>query len=162
MRGVKLDDRDLKILAILQRDGRISKTALADLVHLSPTPCWERLRRLEESGIIQGYEAQVSVTAFGPVATVFVQAELEAHRAEDFERFETAIEAIPEIVEAWAIGGGMDYVLKVVTRDVESYQALIERILEAEIGVKRYYTYLVTKPVKRAPCPPLGVLANGD
>ncbi len=162
MRGLKLDDRDLKILAILQQDGRISKTALADRVNLSPTPCWERLRRLEESGIIQGYEAQIEVTAFGPMATVFVQAELESHRAEDFERFEAALETIPEIVEAWAIGGGMDYILKVITRDVEAYQALIERILAAEIGLLRYYTYMVTKPVKRTPTPPIGVLASSE
>jgi DNA-binding Lrp family transcriptional regulator len=61
---IKLDDRDLKMLAILQREGRIAKAALAERVNLSPTPCWERLKRLEEAGIIEGYGARVSLKAF--------------------------------------------------------------------------------------------------
>jgi Lrp/AsnC family transcriptional regulator of ectoine degradation len=150
---LKLDARDIKILSILQREGRIPKAALAERVNLSATPCWERLRRLEDAGIIESYGAQVSLSAFGPVTVVFVQVEIESHRHEDFARFEEAIRKSPEIVECWAIGGGMDYMCKIVVRHLSDYQALIEGLLDRQIGIKRYYTYVVTSPVKNEPVP---------
>jgi Lrp/AsnC family transcriptional regulator of ectoine degradation len=149
----RLDARDVKILAILQREGRISKAALAERVNLSATPCWERLRRLEEAGIIESYGAQISVKVFGPVATVFVEIEIESHRSEDFARFEGAVARIPEIVECWAVGGGIDYLCKVVVRNLADYQALVERLLADNIGIRRYYSYVVTSAVKNEPIP---------
>lgn len=151
--GIKLDARDIKILSILQREGRIPKAALAERVNLSATPCWERLRRLEDAGIIESYEAKVSLKAFGPVTMVFVQVELESHRSEDFTRFESAIAALPEIVECWAVGGGIDYVCKLVVPHLEDYQSLMDSLLSREIGIKRYYSFVVTAPVKDAPLP---------
>jgi len=150
---LKLDDRDLKILSILQREGRIPKAALAERVNLTPTPCWERLKRLEDAGIIESYGARIALRALGPLTVVFVQIELESHQAEDFARFEAAIATIDRIVECWAIGGGMDYMLKVITRDLEAYQKLIEDLLAARIGVRRYYSYVVTSRVKDTPVP---------
>lgn len=150
---VKLDARDIKILSILQREGRIPKAALAERVNLSATPCWERLRRLEEAGIIESYGARISLKALGPVTVVFVQVELESHRSEDFARFEQAIATIPEIVECWGVGGGIDYFCKVIVRTLEDYQTLIESMLARQIGIKRYYTYAVTMPVKNEPIP---------
>jgi Lrp/AsnC family transcriptional regulator of ectoine degradation len=149
----RLDARDIKILSILQREGRISKTALAERVNLSSTPCWERLRRLEDAGIIESYGAQISLRAFGPVAIVFVEVSIENHRSEDFKRFEGAIAKVPEIVECWAVGGGIDYLCKVVVRNLADYQVLIERLLAEEIGIQRYFTYVVTAPVKNEPFP---------
>ena len=154
---VKLDDRDLKILAILQREGRITKAALAERIALSPTPCWERLQRLEAEGIIEGYGAQIALGSFGPLSVIFMQAELDSHKAEDFTTFESAIQTIPEVVECWAVGGGIDYLLKFAVRDVETYQTLVDSILDRKIGLRRYYTYVVTKPVKLAPFPPVPV-----
>jgi Lrp/AsnC family transcriptional regulator of ectoine degradation len=151
--SIKLDARDIKILGILQREGRISKAALAERVNLSATPCWERLRRLEDAGIIQSYGAQISLTAFGPLTVVFVQVEIENHRHEDFVRFESAVRKIPEIVECWAIGGGMDYMCRIVVRHLSDYQELIEQLLARQIGIKRYYTYVVTSPVQNEPIP---------
>jgi Lrp/AsnC family transcriptional regulator of ectoine degradation len=151
--SIKLDARDIKILSILQREGRISKAALAERVNLSATPCWERLRRLEDAGIIQSYGAQIALGAFGPLTVVFVQVEIESHRHEDFVRFESAIRKIPEIVECWAIGGGMDYMCRIVVRHLNDYQELMEQLLAGQIGIKRYYTYVVTSPVKNEPIP---------
>jgi Lrp/AsnC family transcriptional regulator of ectoine degradation len=150
---LKLDARDIKILSILQVEGRIPKAALAERVNLSATPCWERLRRLEEAGIIESYGAHISLKALGPVTIVFVQIEIESHRSEDFTRFERAVARIPEIVECWAIGGGMDYFCKVMVRHLVDYQNLIERLLASEIGIKRYYSYVVTMPIKNEPIP---------
>ncbi|RDE08668.1 Lrp/AsnC family transcriptional regulator [Pelagibacterium lacus] len=156
---IKLDDRDLKILSILQREGRIPKATLAERVNLTPTPCWERLKRLEDAGIIESYGARISLRAFGPLTVVFVQIELESHQAEDFARFEAAIGEIDRIVECWAVGGGIDYLLKVITRDLEDYQRLIDGLLAARVGVRRYYSYVVTAPVKDTPWP-VAVIAD--
>jgi Lrp/AsnC family transcriptional regulator of ectoine degradation len=156
--GVPLDDRDLSILRILSREGRISKTELARRVNLSPSPCWERLRRLEASGLIRGYRAEIALARLGPHVTTFVMAELERHRAEDFRAFEAEIAARPEIVGAWGLGGGFDYLLQVVTPDIDAYQRLIDAILGAEVGLSRYYTYIVTNPVKSDP-PPIDLIA---
>ena len=149
----RLDERDIRILSILQREGRISKTALAERVNLSSTPCWERLRRLEDAGIIESYGAQISLTAFGPITLVFVEIEIENHRSEDFTRFERAIADVPQVVECWAVGGGIDYVCKVVVPNLADYQTLIELLLGQKIGIKRYYSYVVTAPVKNEPIP---------
>ena len=89
---LKLDERDLKILSILREEGRISKADLARRVNLSAAPCWERLQRLEKAGIIKGYHADVALKKLGAHIVVFMAAELEQHRAEDFQIFERAME----------------------------------------------------------------------
>ena len=148
MAAAKLDPIDLKILDAIQRDGRITKLALADKVGLSPTPCWMRLRKLEKAGIVSGYHASVAMRLIAPVATVLMEVTLASHRQADFDRFERVIRDIPEIVACWSVGGGVDYVLKVMARDIDAYQRLVDGLLEREIGIDRYFTYIVTKTVK--------------
>jgi Lrp/AsnC family transcriptional regulator of ectoine degradation len=155
---LKLDDRDLKILTILSREGRISKAELAKRVNLSAAPAWERLKRLEDAGIIAGYRADVALKKLAPHVTVFMAAELESHRAQDFQQFERALSPLDEVVACWAVGGGFDYILQIVTRDIDSYQRLVDHLLEAKVGLSRYFTYVVTKPVKMS-APPLARLA---
>ncbi|MCF6119580.1 MULTISPECIES: Lrp/AsnC family transcriptional regulator [Mesorhizobium] len=145
---MKLDQIDLKILDAVQRDGRITKLALADKVGLSPTPCWMRLRKLEKAGIVSGYHARVAMRAVAPVATVLMEVTLASHRQADFDRFERVIRDVPEIVACWSVGGGVDYLLKVMARDIDAYQRLVDALLEREIGIDRYFTYIVTKTVK--------------
>ncbi len=145
---MKLDALDVKILSLLQRDGRMTKLKLAASIHLSPSPCWERLRRLEQSGLIRGYHAEIDIDRLMHIDTVLVEVTLKSHHAEDFARFETAIQAVPEIMECYATGGGFDYLLKIVTRDIDHYQRIIEHLLEIEIGIEKYFTYVVTKRVK--------------
>ena len=148
MASPRLDRIDLRILDAVQRDGRITKLALAEKVGLSPTPCWMRLRKLEKAGLITGYHAKLALRAVAPIATVLVEVTLGSHRQADFDRFERAIRDIPEIVSCWSVGGGVDYLLKVVARDIDAYQRLIDALLEREIGIDRYFTYIVTKTVK--------------
>lgn len=152
-----LDDRDIRMLQILATEGRIAKTELARRVNLSATPCGERLKRLEQSGLITGYRAEVALARIAPHITVFVLVELEAHRADSFSVFERHIAGCDEVTASWAIGGGFDYLLQVLTRDIASYQLLIDDLLEARIGLKRYFTYVVTKATKAA-APPLALL----
>ncbi|KPQ07118.1 MAG: regulator of ectoine-degradation genes DoeX [Rhodobacteraceae bacterium HLUCCA12] len=161
MRPLPLDDRDLAILSILTREGRISKADLARRVNLSPTPCWARLNRMEAAGLIRGYRAEVALARLAQHVVVFVTVELENHRAENFQSFERTVARMDEITGCWGLGGGFDYLLQVVIRDVPTYQALMDSLLESRAGVKRYFSYIVTKKVKSAP-PPLAALMDGS
>src|SRR6187402_944931 len=95
MAAHRLDGIDLRILEAIQKDGRITKLALAEAVGLSPTPCWVRLRRLEKAGIVTGYHARVALRSVAPVATVLMEVTLGSHRQADFDRFERAVRDIP-------------------------------------------------------------------
>ncbi|NDW05924.1 Lrp/AsnC family transcriptional regulator [Jiella pacifica] len=148
MPPIKLDPIDLKILGAIQREGRITKLKLAEKVGLSPTPCWNRLKRLEEAGIVAGYHARIEWRLVAPRATVLVEITLGQHRQADFDRFEKVVRETPEVTACWSVGGGVDYVLKVATSDIDAYQRLIDGWLEREIGIARYFTYVVTRTVK--------------
>jgi Lrp/AsnC family transcriptional regulator of ectoine degradation len=148
MSNLRLDAIDLRILDAIQRDGRITKLKLAEQVGLSPTPCWMRLRKLEKAGVVSGYHARIAMRTIAPVATVLMEVTLGNHRQADFDRFERAIRDLPEIVACWSVGGGVDYVLKVMARDIDAYQRLVDALLQREIGIDRYFTYIVTKTVK--------------
>ena len=158
--ALKLDPIDIRILATIQREGRITKLALADRVGLSPTPCWLRLKRLEQAGIVTGYQARLQLRQVVPLTTVMVEITLGEHRQADFDRFERTIRAVPEVVACWSVGGGVDYILKVVARDVDAYQRLVDAWLEQEIGIARYFTYIVTKTVKEEADPPADLLLD--
>lgn len=150
---MKLDMLDWRLLAALQRDGRMTKLKLAEHVNLSPSACWDRLHRLEAAGVITGYAAQIALDKLLRLTTVIVEITLKSHRHIDFQIFETAVHAEPQIVECLATGGGIDYVLRAVASDIEGYQRLIDRLLTADIGIDRYFTYVVTKAVKSATLP---------
>ncbi|MDF2997204.1 MAG: AsnC family transcriptional regulator [Xanthobacteraceae bacterium] len=158
----RLDRYDIGILKALQRDGRMTKARLAECVHLTPSPLWERLRRLEQSGVIAGYHARVALKKIAPATVVMVEIVLRQHRAADFARFEAKVRETPEIVDCQATGGGIDYVMKVVTRDIDSYQRLMDRLLEDELQIERYFSYVVTKPVKEGGELPLETLLGED
>ncbi|MFU0504368.1 Lrp/AsnC family transcriptional regulator [Pseudaminobacter sp. NGMCC 1.201702] len=160
MAAAKLDPVDLKILDAIQRDGRITKLALAEKVGLSPTPCWMRLSRLEKAGIVSGYHARIAMRTIAPVTTVLMEVTLANHRQADFDRFERAVRDIPEIVACWSVGGGVDYLLKVMARDIDSYQRLVDALLERELGIDRYFTYIVVKTVKEQTVLPLAELTG--
>ena len=159
---MKLDAIDLRILEAVQTDGRITKLALADKVGLSATPCWMRLRKLEKAGIITGYHARLAPRRIAPIASVLVEITLANHRQSDFERFERAIGAIPEVTACWSVGGGVDYIAKIVTADIDAYQRLIDGLLDRELGIERYFTYIVTKTVKDDGGIPVASLFEGE
>ncbi|MCB1754686.1 MAG: Lrp/AsnC family transcriptional regulator, partial [Gammaproteobacteria bacterium] len=136
---IKLDEYDLKILEILQQDGRISKVRLAEAINLSASPAWSRLQRLEKEGVIRGYHVELDHRQLAAFTRVMVEITLASHQSADFARFEEAIKAIPEIIECQAVGGGVDYLMHIVTRDIDSYQRLIDRLLLDDIGIDKYY-----------------------
>lgn len=157
---LRLDDRDLAILAALSTEGRLSKADLARRVNLTPTPLWERLRRLEEAGIIRGYRAEIALARIAPHVEIFVTAELAGHTPAHFRAFEEAVARFEAITAAWSLGGGLDYLLHVVARDIDAYQRMMDSLLESRAGIARYYTYVVTRVVKTPGPPPFAALLD--
>jgi DNA-binding Lrp family transcriptional regulator len=145
MSAHKLDRIDIRILAELQRNGRITNTDLASAVALSPSPCLARVKRLEKSGYISGYNARIVLDKLGETSTVFTEVTLGAHHVDDFSRFERRIKTIDEVIECHLISGGYDYLLKFVTRGITHYQELIEDILVKDFGIAKYFSYIVLK-----------------
>jgi len=141
----KLDRIDVRILSYLQQNGRVTNVELADAVGLSASPCLVRVKRLEKSGYISGYGAQIEMRKLGDIQLVFTEVTLADHRAGDFTRFEGYVRKMDEITECHLVSGGYDYLLKFVTRNVPHYQTIIERLLEAGIGVEKYFSYVVIK-----------------
>lgn len=150
MRKIALDAADIRILDALQQHGQLSKTKLSELVNLSPTPCWIRYNRLKEAGLIRGYHADIAHEKITKSTTVVVTVSLNEHRKSNFDRFESHIAKIAEIVECSATGGGMDYVMKVMTPSLSDFQHIMDQLLSAELGIDRYMTYIETRKIKSA------------
>lgn len=142
-----LDRVDLKILEVLQENGRISNQELADRVHLSASPCLRRVKALEQAGIIAGYRAVLDAKALGYPLMALINVSLD-HSAERLPQFEQEVGLIPEVLECLQITGqGADYQLKVVVRDMDSYQnLLINRIARIE-GVRGVVSSFVLRRV---------------
>jgi Lrp/AsnC family transcriptional regulator of ectoine degradation len=158
MKKTGLDATDIRILSAVQRHGQLSKTRLAEIVSLSPTPCWARLDRLKAAGYIRHYRAEIALERIVDFTRVIVTVSLIHHRRADFDRFESHIAGIDEITDCVATGGGMDYIMTVYVRSVAAFEALMAGLLDAELGIDRYMTYFTTRSVKHTP-PDLAKLA---
>lgn len=142
-----MDAPDRKILAELQRDGRISATELAERVGLSLSPCHRRLRALEEAGVITGYRANVDPAAVGLNFSAVIFVTLREANSTSVRAFESALQDIPEIVGAQRLFGDPDYMLHVVSRDLSAFQVLYDRTLSALPSVLRLTSTLVMKNI---------------
>lgn len=143
----RLDRIDINILAQLQQNARLTNVDLADAVGLSPSPCLARLRRLEEAGYVVSYNARIQLSKLVDHITVFTEVTLNDHRREDFIKFEVEIRRYEALQECHLVSGGYDYLLKFVTKNVARYQELMEGILERNIGVEKYFSYIVIKTI---------------
>ncbi len=142
---MKLDRIDIRILHELQKNCRITNVELAALVHLSPSPCLMRVKKLQRAGYITGYSAQIDLSRLGQTLTVFTEITLKNHRLADFARFQQAVEKIDEVVECHLISGGYDYLLKFVTGGISDYQTIMERLTDSDIGIDKYFSFIVMK-----------------
>lgn len=145
IRSPKLDRIDINILAELQRNGRVTNSDLADRVGLSPSPCLARVKRLEQAGYIRGYGAHIDLAKLGSIQLVFTSITLGNHRRDDFDRFEYGLRTVDELVECHLVSGGFDYLLKFVVRDIAHYQQMIETMLDRNMGISKYFSYIVIK-----------------
>lgn len=155
---VTLDRTDLRILAVLQSDGRITNAELADKVSLSPSACLRRLQRLESDGVLTGYSAQVDPQAVGLGLQAFVRVQLSKHESALVERFVALVNDWPEVVSCYALTGDMDYLLHVYVSDLQDFSRfLLDRLLNAS-GVADVNSSFVLRTVKHSTALPLGQL----
>ncbi len=126
-----MDDTDRKILAILQEDASLAVSEIAARVNLSQTPCWRRIQRLEQSGVIQRRVALVDPDAIGLGLTAFVEIETGDHSGEWLERFAEAMQAMPEVMEVHRMAGDVDYLLRIAIPNMAAYDAFYRRLVSA-------------------------------
>ena len=143
-----LDRTDHKILRRLQENGRITNVDLARSVNLSPTPCLERVRRLESEGYILDYVALLNPKKLGAGVIIFIQVLLDRTSSGVFERFKKQVNLCPEIVECHMVAGGFDYLLKVRTSSMVEYRDFLGQTLAKLSDIKQTHTYVVMEEVK--------------
>ncbi len=143
-----MDQLDHRILGILQKEGRISFAELARRVHLSPTPCVERVRRLERHGYIQDYAAHLDPHKLGAHLLAFVEIRLDRTTPDVFERFKEAMTSLAEVQECHMVAGGFDYLVKLRVADMEAYRRILGERIAALPGVEQTHTYFVMEEVK--------------
>ena len=149
-----LDDFDLRILAELQKDGRISNADLADRIGLSPTPCLRRVKTLEKEGYIQGYRAELAPSNIGLGLTVMVGVRIAVHREEQTSAIQEAFKALPEVIASHLVSGETDYLLEVVVPDLQAYERFLVGKLLKFPEIKDVRSSFVIRTVKnRAPFP---------
>lgn len=143
-----LDPMDLRILEEIQKDGRISVVELSRRVHLTKTPCAERLKRLEKTGVIRGYFAKLDPVVMNAGHIVMVQVQLKGTTADELEAFNAAVVRVPEIQSCHMVAGGYDYLLKVRSKDIGDYRRLLGEAISKLPGVLQTHTYVVMETVK--------------
>lgn len=126
---MELDTIDIKILRILQTEGRIRSIELAERVGLSPTPCARRVKMLEDEGVITGYAARVDQTKLGYMINIFVSVELEKQASENLKKFEEEIDKFEEVVECYLMTGSQDFLIKVVATDLMAFEKFLQEKL---------------------------------
>lgn len=151
----KLDAVDKKLLSALQINGRTTVGELAELVSLSQSPCWRRVRQLEESGLIEGYNARLSRQKLGYGVTGFVQLQMDNHTPQAAELFERAVVALPQVLSCHNLSGRYDYQLEVVDVDLESFSEFVRNHIRALPGVREISTSFSLKEVKRSVALPI-------
>lgn len=144
----EFDRVDRKILDILQRDGRISITDLAQAVGLSATPCAERVRRLERNGVITGYHARVSPQALGKTLLVFLEIKLSAKSDAVFEKIRKELDGMPEVMECHLVSGDFDYLVKARLAEMNDYRRLLGDILQRLPASAESRSYVVMEEIK--------------
>jgi len=144
----KIDLIDKKILSVLHREGRITKTKMSDHVGLSATRCWERMQALEKAGIIRGYHADVDLRRLARLSLFQVHVRLFDTSPAKARQFEHFISRVDEVISCQAVLGSVDYILMVVASDVESFQATMDEISIRDTSKFDFVTYPIAKNVK--------------
>jgi Lrp/AsnC family leucine-responsive transcriptional regulator len=149
----KLDSHDLAILRVLLADSRRSLQDIGKEVGLSTTTCWNRIKRMEESGAIEGYTVKVDLNQLGYRDCVIVLVNLESHTDEMLYEFGRALETIPEVLEAFLISGDYDYYIRIAVHDTRDYERLLRERLYKIPGIRHSKSSFVLRTLKRADTP---------
>lgn len=143
-----LDRIDKQILEILQLEGRIANVDLAERINLSPTPCLERVRRLEKSGFIERYAAHLNAAKLKAGLVAYIEVSLNNTTSHDLDTFNQTITALPEVMECSMVAGGFDYLIKIRVADMAGYRRFLGEKLATIAGVRETRTYVVMEEVK--------------
>lgn len=146
----QLDRLDRQILNILQVEGRIAMTELAERVHLSPTPCSDRVKRMEREGVILGYHARVNPQAIGRNLLVFLEIKLSAKSGDVFDRVKEELRGVPEVLECHLVSGEFDYLVKARLSEMSAYRRLLGDILKRLPSAASSHSYVVMEEVKES------------
>ncbi|MBX3603772.1 MAG: winged helix-turn-helix transcriptional regulator [Piscinibacter sp.] len=150
-----LDKIDIRILRVLQKDGRISNLKLAEEVHLSPTAVLERVKRLTRDGFILGYEARLNPDKLGAGMLVFIEVVLDRTTHDAMNTFKAAVQVRAEIQECHLVAGGFDYLIKTRVANMQAYRELVGSVIWALPGVRETRTYAVMEEVKNTALLPI-------
>ena len=148
-----IDKFDLAILKVLQGDARASLLDISKRVGLSATPCWNRIRKMEADGVIQGYTARIDPAAIGFTETVIVQVTLESHTDETLYDFGRTLEQIPEVLEAYLVSGDYDYYIRIAVKDTRDYERLLRERLYRIPGIRHSKSSFVLRTLKESLIP---------
>lgn len=151
-----LDARDIQILELLQRDAGLTGADIAKRLHLSQSPCWRRINRIEQAGLIQRRVALLDREKLGMEVVVFATISLSAHGRTQVQTFEEEIAQHPEVVECYTMAGAWDYMLKIVTRDVRHYERFIRERLLAMPAIREMHSHIAVTEIKNSTELPLG------
>lgn len=139
---------DMKILALLQNDARITNQTLADHISMSASPCWRKVRKLEEDEVIQGYRAVLNRKKIGLGVMVFVRVSIDSHSEAEARKFEQEVTALEDVVACYSIGGDADFLLQVVARDLDAYADFAMKVIRRLPGIKEMQSMFVLKEIK--------------
>ena len=148
-----LDALDRAILRELQRDSRLSLAELGKAVGLSASPCWNRVKRLETDGVIEGYTVRLNAERLGLADTVIVQVTLDSHSDEALFAFGRALAEIPEVLDAYLVSGDYDYFIRIAVQDTRDYERLLRERLYKIPGIRHSKSSFVLRCLKNSPLP---------
>ena len=148
-----MDTLDRKILQVLQTDSRSSLQDIGQAVGLSASPCWGRIKKMEESGVIEGYTVRLNSQLLGLGDTVMVQVTLDSHSDNTLEKFGETLAVIPEVIEAWLVSGEYDYLLRIAVKDTKDYERLLRERLYKIKGIRHSKSSFVLRTLKMADLP---------
>lgn len=148
MPEISINKTDVEILSLLQRDARTTNQSLADAIGMSPSPCWRRVNKLEEDGVIQGYRAVLNRKKIGLGVMVFVRVTIDSHSEAEAKKFEKEVTALENVVACYSIGGDADFLLQVVSQDLDSYAEFSMSVIRRLPGIKEMQSMFVLKEIK--------------
>jgi len=143
-----LNTIDMKILALLQNDARVTNQTLADHIGMSASPCWRKVRKLEEDEVLQGYRAVLNRKKIGLGVMVFVRVSIDSHNEAEARKFEQEVTALEDVVACYSIGGDADFLLQVVAQDLDAYADFAMKVIRRLPGIKEMQSMFVLKEIK--------------
>ncbi len=143
-----LSTTDMKILEILQDDARVTNQVLAEKINVSASPCWRKVRKLEEDEVIQGYRAVLDRKKIGLGVMVFIRVVIDSHSEAEARKFEEEVTALEDVVACYSIGGDADFLLQIVALDLDSYADFAMSVVRRLPGIKEMQSMFVLKEIK--------------